>query len=232
MKYYNHVITDEEYETAEKNGISRANVFQRINERGWDVERAITVPVRKQKSVVNNQVLLLAKRNGISHTTLYGRIKAGMDPYEAVTKPKEHNKWEAFIKMAQENGISASSFYARISRGMDPYEAATKPSKNRKFSTEYKEELKIAKSNGITYQKFYNRVMNLGFDPMEAATKNTIERISNAAIAIKNGISENTYYQRIYKGWSKEDAMTIPVVKSKRYFDREQKANLHRSTTA
>lgn len=74
--------------------------------------------------------------------------------------------------------------------------------------------------------------MNLGFDPMEAATKKSIERSSNAAIAIKNGISENTYYQRIHKGWSEEDAMTIPVVKGKRYFDREQEANLHRSTTA
>ena len=73
--------------------------------------------------------------------------------------------------------------------------------------------------------------MDLGFDPMEAATKKPIKRISDAAIAIKNGISEKTYYQRVYKGWSKEDAMTIPVVKNKRYFNREQKANLHRSTS-
>ncbi|MGU3372806.1 hypothetical protein [Bacillus mycoides] len=105
------------------------NVYLRVNESGWEIERAITVPVRKKKGGIgiNAGIKTLAERNGISHTTLYRRIKDGMNPYEAVTIPKEHNKWEAFIKIAQENGISTSSFYARISRGMDPYEAATKP---------------------------------------------------------------------------------------------------------
>ncbi|PEQ09136.1 hypothetical protein [Bacillus toyonensis] len=132
MKHYNHVITDGEYEIAEKNGISRVNVFQRVNEHRWNVERAITEPVRNSRGIVNNQISLQAKRNGISHTTLYKRINEGMSPYEAVTKPKKHNKWEALIKKAQENGISTSAFYIRINRGMDPYKAATKPPRKHK----------------------------------------------------------------------------------------------------
>ncbi|MBM6649045.1 hypothetical protein [Bacillus sp. RIT 809] len=229
-RVYNEVITDEQYLIANKNGISKKNVYQRVNEYGWSIEKAITKPIyNTNKRKTERALMLLAELNGVNYATYRQRIKDGMDPHEAAVK---RTTISVELQIALDNGIEVETFRGRVKRGMTPYEAATQPLKIRKFSTEYKKELKIAKSNGITYQKFYNRVMNLGFDPMEAATKKTTERISNAAIAIKNGISENTYYQRVHKGWSKEDAMTIPVVKSKRYFDCEQKANLHRSTTA
>lgn len=230
-RMYNEVITDEQYLIANKNGISRRNVYQRVNEYGWPIEKAITQPLlNTKKKKTDRALMLLAESNGINYGTYRQRIKDGMDPREAAIKPTvKHIE----LQIALDNGIGIETFYTRIRRGMTPYEAATKPLKNRKFSEEYKKELKIAKRNGITYQKFYNRVMNLGFDPMEAATKQSIKQSnSNLAIAIKNGISKNTYYQRIHNGWSEEDAMTIPVVKNKRYFSREQKENLHRSTTA
>jgi predicted DNA-binding transcriptional regulator AlpA len=129
VKYYGPVITDEDYEKAAKNGISKMNVYLRVNKRGWEIERAITVPVRKKKCTtgISSGMKKLAEQNGISHTTLYKRLKSGMNHYEAVTTPKKHKKWESLIKIAQKNGISASSFYARMDRGIDPYEAATKP---------------------------------------------------------------------------------------------------------
>ncbi|MEW9139778.1 hypothetical protein [Bacillus wiedmannii] len=223
-------ITDEQYLIANRNGISKKNVYQRVNECGWSIEKAITKPLHNTKNKKTDRALmLLAELNGISYDTYKKRIKDGMDPHEAAVKC---NKYSVELQIALDNGIGSEAFYSRLRRGMTPYEAATQPLKYKRFSNKYKKELKIAKSNGITYQTFYKRVMDLECDPMEAATKKSIERSSNAAIAIKNGISENTYYQRVHKGWSKEDAMTIPVVKSKRYFDREQKANLHRSTTA
>lgn len=223
-------ITDEQYLIANRNGISKKNVYQRVNGYGWSIEKAITKPLHNTKNKKTNRALmLLAELNGISYAAYKRRIKDGMDPHEAAVKC---NKYSVEFQIALDNGIGSEAFYSRLRRGMTPYEAATQPLKYKNFSKEYKKELKIAKSNGITYQTFYKRVMDLECDPMEAATKKSIERNSNAAIAIKNGISENTYYQRVHKGWSKEDAMTIPVVKSKRYFNREQKANLHRSTTA
>ncbi|WP_064774770.1 hypothetical protein [Bacillus cereus] len=229
-RIYNEVITGEQYLIANRNGISKKNVYQRVNEYGWSIEKAITKPLNNTKNKkTDRHLMLLAELNGINYATYRQRIKDGMDPHEAAVKC---NKYSMELQMALDNGIGTEAFYTRLRRGMTPYEAATKPLKHKNFSKEYKEELEIAKSNGIAYQTFYKRVMDLGFDPMEAATKKPIKRISNAAIAIKNGISEKTYYQRVYKGWSKEDAMTIPVVKNKRYFNREQKANLHRSTSA
>lgn len=46
---YNPVLTEKDYEIAARNGISKMNVYLRVNKRGWEIERAITVPVRKKK---------------------------------------------------------------------------------------------------------------------------------------------------------------------------------------
>ncbi|MGG1339907.1 hypothetical protein ABE244_04805 [Bacillus toyonensis] len=124
MKYYRPVITDEDYEKAAKNGISKSNVYQRVNEYGWEIERAITVTVRKRKGGISAGMITLAERNGISKPTYYKRIKTGMEPYEAATKPKGY---KAHLELARKNGIKDATFYQRITRGMNPYEAATKP---------------------------------------------------------------------------------------------------------
>ncbi|WP_142319744.1 hypothetical protein, partial [Bacillus cereus] len=68
-------------------------------------------------------------RNGISKPTLFKRIKNGMDPYEAATKPKGY---ATHLELARKNGIKDVTFYQRVKRGMKPYEAATKPVMNRK----------------------------------------------------------------------------------------------------
>ncbi|MFP3415039.1 hypothetical protein SB773_26280 [Bacillus sp. SIMBA_074] len=129
MKYYGPVITDEDYEKAAKNGISKSNVYQRVNEYGWELERAITVPIRKRKGGINASMITLAERNGISKVTFCKRIKNGMDPYEAATKPKGY---ESYLELSRKNGIKDATFYQRITRGMKPYEAATKPVVSRK----------------------------------------------------------------------------------------------------
>lgn len=38
-------LTEDKYEIAEENGISRKVVFRRVVENGWDITRAITEPV-------------------------------------------------------------------------------------------------------------------------------------------------------------------------------------------
>ncbi|MFE8095840.1 hypothetical protein DUD82_34635 [Bacillus toyonensis] len=74
-------------------------------------------------------MITLAERNGISKPTYYKRVKSGMDPYEAATKPKGY---AAHLELARKNGIKDATFYQRITRGMKPYEAATKLVASRK----------------------------------------------------------------------------------------------------
>lgn len=123
MNYYGPFITDEDYEKAAKNGISKSNVYQRVNEYGWDLERAITVPVRKKNGGIYAGMIVFAEQNGISKPTFFKRVKDGMDLYEAATKPVGY---ATYLELARKNGIKDVTFYQRITRGMKPYEAATK----------------------------------------------------------------------------------------------------------
>lgn len=129
VMYYGPFITNEDYEKAAKNGISKSNVYQRVNEYGWDLERAITAPVRKKNGGIYAGMIVFAEQNGISKPTFFKRVKEGMDIYEAATKPIGY---AAHLELARKNGIKDVTFYQRIKRGMKPYEAATKPVATRK----------------------------------------------------------------------------------------------------
>lgn len=82
MKY----ITPEQYEIGERNGISRGNVWQRVHNYGYDVERAITEPLHKpSERWMKWKKIALA--NGISNEAFNARIRYGMSEEEAATRP-------------------------------------------------------------------------------------------------------------------------------------------------
>ncbi|MEK5197349.1 hypothetical protein MHI49_28450 [Bacillus sp. FSL M7-0884] len=121
--------TEEDYKEAERNGISRKNVNQRLDLYDWSIEKSITDPVNKRgRKDDNTRMLMIAKQNGISTSTFYRRIREGMLPRDAAMKPKGHS---AYIELARENGINDICFYKRVERGMHPYLAATKPKDKR-----------------------------------------------------------------------------------------------------
>ncbi|MEW9166609.1 hypothetical protein [Bacillus pacificus] len=134
---YNPVPTEKDYEIAARNGISKANVNQRVYGYHWSVERAITEPLQNKKGKENNRHLVcIAEKNGISASTYYRRIREeGMTEIEAATKPKGH---EVYLKIASENGISENLYRKRVQRGMPKYEVATKP-KDKRGSTKKKQ---------------------------------------------------------------------------------------------
>ncbi|MDA1920692.1 hypothetical protein [Bacillus cereus group sp. BcHK140] len=134
---YNPVPTDEDYKIAARNGISKANVNQRVYGYHWSIERAITEPLQNKKGKESNRSLVcIAEQNGISASTYYRRIREeGMTEIEAATKSKGH---EVFLKIASENGISENLYRKRVQRGMPKYEAATKP-KDKRGSTKKKQ---------------------------------------------------------------------------------------------
>lgn len=135
-------ITDEEYEIAEKNGISKGNVDQRVHAYGWEIERAITQPIRKQRKHTYNQKYLdLAKENGISLSVYRYRVKeAGWDEERAATTPvlslQEIGQMNAErltkftpeqIETFEKNGIPQGTVRKRLELGWSMEEAITLP---------------------------------------------------------------------------------------------------------
>jgi hypothetical protein len=79
-------VTDEQYEIAARNGISKHNVNQRVYNYDYDVERAITEPLRKP-STRWQQWKEIALAHGISNEAFNSRIARGMPEEEAATRP-------------------------------------------------------------------------------------------------------------------------------------------------
>lgn len=81
-----HYLTPEDYVTAERNGINKETLKSRVRKYGWDVDCAITKPVRKPVNNIQKWVPL-ALKNGIRESTLRSRFELGWDPLIAATKP-------------------------------------------------------------------------------------------------------------------------------------------------
>lgn len=127
MNIYDYYITPEEYEIAEKNGISRATLECRVRDLMWDKKRAITEPPQK-KDYSNKKYADIAEKNGINRNTFYSRVRRGMCPKEACTKPlQDKRKWakemrerrrnklpKTIYETARKNGITYPSLMHRL----------------------------------------------------------------------------------------------------------------------
>lgn len=120
-RYYFY-ITDEQYKIAESNGICKCTLKGRV-ERGWDMEKAITLPpgsTRKRRKWCD-KILEIAKSNGIGVSSLDYRTRVNkLSPYKAATTPLNPNKkppsYETpeVIKICAANGISKTTFRTRV----------------------------------------------------------------------------------------------------------------------
>jgi hypothetical protein len=84
------------------------------------------------------------------------------------------------------------------------------------------EQVETAKKNGIAYATCYKRVYSYGWDVDKAVSEPTGERFGNPRekgfiftktqreTARKNGIKTTTMYERRQRGWSIEEAISIP----------------------
>lgn len=135
---YSRYITPEEYEIAERNGISKNLLEQRIRRLHWSHERAINAKPRKRGDY--RYWSKVAEENGISYNTFSSRINRGWTPERAATEgtlsrsecgiragrttPRFSRE---ILDVLELSGITYQTFYARVKSGWDEMEAATSP---------------------------------------------------------------------------------------------------------
>ena len=77
-----------------------------------------------------------------------------------------------------------------------------------------------AEENGISKELLRNRIWGQGWNKTKAKTQPVREKLFDhggwAKVALENGISRNTFYGRINRGWEDEKAATTPVGKKGR----------------
>lgn len=132
MKDY---LTPEDYEIAEKNGISRKLADSRFYDNNWNKERAITQPKRGPLLTMWDQWKEVAEANGICKSTFNSRLEYGWEPEIAATKELAKTRSggskhfsDEILKMAATNGITPRRLYSRVFESNWPIkEAATTP---------------------------------------------------------------------------------------------------------
>ncbi|BAR82269.1 gp38 [Bacillus thuringiensis serovar tolworthi] len=139
---YDYYITPDEYERAERNGINRRTLSARIRVSMWDKEKAITEPLTHKNSQWSKWKEV-AKKHGVGYQTYYQRVKRGLEPLDAATRPVME-KEEVFRK-------------GRVAQA------------HKRVFTD--EELRIAASNGIQYQTALYRYRQGGWSKDGAITK-------------------------------------------------------------
>lgn len=153
MKPYDYYITPEEYEIAERNGISKKRLQRRIWDLAWDKQRAINEPPQKKSQAIPKEIAKRAEQNGIKYETLRQRIhRFGWDYERACTEPLQ-DKTKAVKK-----ALNAQRRYP-------------------------KEIMELLKLNGIKYSTFINRINKSGWDLYKAATTPTMTKRESALLA-------------------------------------------------
>ncbi|HEK9103293.1 TPA: hypothetical protein SUB30_004766 [Bacillus pseudomycoides] len=140
MDYYPQVPSWEDYETAEKNGIPRRNVNQRVQVLGWSVEKAITKPLYKGSRTKYEGYVERAEQNGVTYKTFIARVN--------------QLKWS----LEEAANTPVLSVEERINRRLKEKQKIT----NEQFA--------IAKSNGILKSTLRTRVFTYKWDIERAIT--------------------------------------------------------------
>ena len=116
MDYY---ISPEEFEEAEKRGLSYKTVYSRFYYYNWSKERALTEPKKDRKTKLTQEQIKTAASNGINIVCLRLRLSNGWSMEEAINKPKQKSGRKNVIEdelyeLAKKNGINRVTFYSRV----------------------------------------------------------------------------------------------------------------------
>lgn len=112
-----HYITQEDYETAEQNGITAELAETRVWIRGWDVDKAITTPKKVQRCFKKtwSRWKGTAERHGVDRILFTNRVRSlGWNEEDAATIEKNQSRrksmWTEEEKaIAKRNGVDGNS---------------------------------------------------------------------------------------------------------------------------
>ena len=216
----------------------------RINMRGWDIERALTTPC--QKRIVKDHLGIeyesyekMADTWRISYRTLKSRLKSGWDIEKALTtrgdgrskKCKDHlgNEFNSIKEMCEYHNTPISAYTSARDSGKTVEEALNAGKKTYKdhLGNEFKMIKDMLEYHGITHGAYEAR-KKLGWTLEKILTtplsevREVQDHLGNNFKSLNSmlntyGIPFPTYKRRLADGWGLEKILTTPVVKSSKH---------------
>ena len=129
---HSYYITPEQYDTAERNGIKKATLENRVFSLCWPAEKACTKPTKKQTATLEPMWKEKAEELGISVQCLRLRIRQGWTEERALSTPKvvgsiRKKHMLEDVERAKANGISYEMYVRRRNSGWSIEDACTVP---------------------------------------------------------------------------------------------------------
>lgn len=230
---------------AERVGIDASTLSTRL-QRGWPIDVALTTPTERPMGMTRvrtRQTDRLCAEAGISRSTFYGRLRAGMSEQDALTRRPSAKRPPVPLSNI---GVAVTTYYDRLKRGWTPEEAATTPARRSPLRLDTKTGepatlSPVSRARMVTYQgetlsvtEWARRVglhpatliarLNVG-TPIEIAMTavpcygHRIGRPSVMGRLREAGIKPGTYYARLKLGLTVEQALSIPVDRHRHSFN-------------
>jgi hypothetical protein len=126
--------------------------------------------------------------------------------------------------VAAQNGVGKWALISRLNNGWELEKALTTPPvPRRKYSEHW---LQVAEQNGISKPMYWQRVKQMGWSEEKAATtskeeawadhleRRAVKIISHEELerAQRYGLSKHHVLYRLRRGWTREDALTVPLI--------------------
>jgi len=158
--------TPEQYDLALSNGISKHVLDNRIREYGWDIVRAYTEPLQRQKlkNILTDEIKETLKINNIKINTFQMRVftlkwsiekamntptLSSKDSINLAVKSIRRISKEQY-EVAESNNIKVTTLRSRVNRGWSPEKACTIPTMTK---TEIANSSYFQKLNLLLYTK-------------------------------------------------------------------------------
>lgn len=138
-------IPDEDYEKAEEeHGLNKRQIYMRIHNCKWSIERALNTPLKKQGRPYkyDEKYYELAKKNGIPLRLFMDRVLRGWSFERAATEKYEadYNSWAKWKEIATAHSINVHTFRKRVyGLKWDAEVAATKRPRKKRGANEWTE---------------------------------------------------------------------------------------------
>ncbi len=181
-------------------GISQ-QTYRARRKSGWSIREALETPcppknatVKDHKGKKYSSTKKMCEAYGITPAMYNSRLKSGLTQKEALEMPRKRQgditdhlgkKYASMEEMCEEYGITVGAYYGRIRAGRSKKEALTAP------------------LNSLRGQRTTNGMGTLDHKGIEYPF------VKDMCAAY--GVKPETYYQRIYRGATVEEALTTPV---------------------
>lgn len=197
-------------------GICYVTVKHRMDNLGWSLKRALSVPAG-QAWQHRPSVSRIARKHNVRAELVHARLHAGWSLRRALSTPLNASRVKrgSLSSIAKRHGIDPDTLYNRLKLGWSRHRALTTPvERDRRNPKSLSSRARAAGLSNGTVQHRLNKGWSLKRALRTPPRTERTDPNSVSGLARKAGLNPGTVLSRIQSGWTKEKALSTPPLHS------------------